>query len=64
MINLYTDKETGKQKEEKTEYLITLLQLRQPLTCLMEKNFMVTSLKCPATRRPEFMREGGSGSGW
>lgn len=46
MINVYTDKEREKPKGETAEYLITLFQLRQPLTGLMEKNSMVTSVKC------------------
>ena len=47
VINLDTDKDTGKPKGEAPACLMTLLQLRRPVTGLLGKSPMATSLECP-----------------
>lgn len=47
VINLYTDKDTGRPKREAPACSIALPQLRRPVTGLLRKSSMATSLVCP-----------------
>lgn len=65
MINLYTDRETGKLKGKLQSHLMTHLLLKQVLTGLMVKNSLGILLKfhlLPA-QQADFNPGGGNGCG-
>lgn len=64
MINLYTDKDTGKPKGEATVSFDDPPSAKAAIDWFDGKEFHGNIIKVSfATRRPEFMRGGGSGGG-
>ncbi|XP_036306805.1 TATA-binding protein-associated factor 2N isoform X7 [Pipistrellus kuhlii] len=64
MINLYTDKDTGKSKGEATVSFDDPPSAKAAIDWFDGKEFHGNIIKVSfATRRPEFMRGGGSGGG-
>ncbi|KAM5181188.1 LOW QUALITY PROTEIN: TATA-binding protein-associated factor 2N [Mantella aurantiaca] len=64
MINLYTDKDTGKSKGEATVSFDDPPSAKAAISWFDGKDFMGNNIKVSfATRRPEFLRGGGSAGG-